>query len=450
MYKPGKLTHWIVLSMVVGVLAGQLCHMTAGDADAAKTIAGYFSIISDIFLRMVKMIIAPLVFATVVAGVSSMDHTRSIGRIALKTLSWFVAGSLISLAVGLLFVNVMQPGSSMNLPLPDAGESANLHRAGFDLREFVTTIFPKSIFDAMAGNEIVQILIFSLFFGVALGKVTGERGRILRQAVDGLLSVMLHVTNAVMWFAPLGVFAALAAVIAVRGLAVLGVYGKFLGAFYAALASLWAVLFIVGYIFLNRRMLDLIRLIREPIMIAFSTASSEAAFPAMTDQLRRFGIDKRLVGFVLPLGYSFNLDGSMVYQAFAAVFIAQAFHVQMTLGHQITMLLVLMISSKGMAAVPRGSLAVLAAIMPMFGLPEAGLVLVMGIDQFMDMGRTATNVLGNSIATAIVAKWEGALTPETKPFDEEMATVANEIGSEARLAVANSSTRRSEDHGLET
>jgi Na+/H+-dicarboxylate symporter len=253
-----------------------------------------------------------------------------------------------------------------------------------------------------------------------------------------------------MWFAPLGVFAALAAVIAVRGLAVLGVYGKFLGAFYAALASLWAVLFIVGYIFLNRRMLDLIRLIREPIMIAFSTASSEAAFPAMTDQLRRFGIDKRLVGFVLPLGYSFNLDGSMVYQAFAAVFIAQAFHVQMTLGHQITMLLVLMISSKGMAAVPRGSLAVLAAIMPMFGLPEAGLVLVMGIDQFMDMGRTATNVLGNSIATAIVAKWEGALTPETKPFDEEMATVANEIGSEARLAVANSSTRRSEDHGLET
>jgi Na+/H+-dicarboxylate symporter len=255
-------------------------------------------------------------------------------------------------------------------------------------------------------------LIFSLFFGMALRHVRGERGRILRQAVDGLLSAMLHVTKAVMGFAPLGVFAALAAVIAVQGLGVLAVYGKFLGSFYAALASLWAVLLMVGYVFLSRRMWDLVRLIREPVMIAFSTASSEAAYPAMTDRLRRFGIDERLVGFVLPLGYSFNLVGSMVYQAFAAVFIAQAFHVPMTLSQQITMLLVLMVSSKGMAAVPRGALAVLAAIMPMFGLPEAGLALVLGIDQFMDMGRTATNVLGNSIATSVIAKWEGALAPE--------------------------------------
>jgi Na+/H+-dicarboxylate symporter len=264
----------------------------------------------------------------------------------------------------------------------------------------------------MAGNQIVQILIFSLFFGVALGRVAGEPGRILKQAVDGLLSVMLHVTKAVMGFAPLGVFAALAAVVSLRGLAVLGAYAKFLGSFYAALASLWAILFLVGYVFLNRRMWELFRRIREPMMIAFSTASSEAAYPAMTDQLRRFGIDKRLVGFVLPLGYSFNLDGSMVYQAFAAIFIAQAFRVPMTLGQQIAMLLVLMVSGKGVAGVPRASLAVLAALMPMFGLPEAGLVLVLGVDQFMDMGRTATNVLGNSLATAIVAKWEGALTSE--------------------------------------
>jgi Na+/H+-dicarboxylate symporter len=398
--------------MLAGVLAGQLCHVFARNADAANAMAGYFSIISDVFLRLVKMIIAPLVFATVVSGVSNMDDTRSIGRIALKTLSWFVAASLISLLVGLLFVDVMQPGSGMNLPPPGAGESANVPTAAFDARTFVTNLFPRSLFEAMAGNQIVQILIFSLFFGVALGRVAGEPGRILKQAVDGLLSVMLHVTKAVMGFAPLGVFAALAAVVSLRGLAVLGAYAKFLGSFYAALASLWAILFLVGYVFLNRRMWELFRRIREPMMIAFSTASSEAAYPAMTDQLRRFGIDKRLVGFVLPLGYSFNLDGSMVYQAFAAIFIAQAFRVPMTLGQQIAMLLVLMVSGKGVAGVPRASLAVLAALMPMFGLPEAGLVLVLGVDQFMDMGRTATNVLGNSLATAIVAKWEGALTSE--------------------------------------
>ena len=392
------------------MLAGQLCHVFARDADVAKALAGYFSIISGIFLRMVKMIIAPLVFATVVSGVSNVDDTRSIGRIALKTLCWFVAGSFISLAVGLLFVNVLQPGSGLNLSLPGAGDGASLQTAAFDVRAFVTDLFPRSLFEAMAANQIVQILIFSLFFGIALGRATGEPGRILRQAVDGLLSVMLRVTKAVMGFAPLGVFASLAAVIAVRGLAVLGVYGKFLGSFYAALVSLWVALLMLGYVFLKRRTWDLLWLIREPMMLAFSTASSEAAYAATTDRLRRFGIDKRLVGFVLPLGYSFNLDGSMVYQAFAAVFITQAFHVPMTLGQQVTLLLVLMISSKGMAAVPRGSLAVLAAIMPMFGLPEAGLALVLGIDQFLDMGRTATNVLGNSIATAIVAKWEGALT----------------------------------------
>jgi Na+/H+-dicarboxylate symporter len=277
----------------------------------------------------------------------------------------------------------------------------------------------------MASNSIIQILIFSLFFGTALGKVNGDSGRFLRQAIDGLLDVMLRITNTVMSFAPLGIFAALVAALAVQGLAVLVTYGKFIGSFYVAMASLWAVLFLAGYVVLKRRMFGLIRLVREPMMIAFSTASSEAAYPTMIERLQRFGIKKHLVGFMLPLGYSFNLDGSMVYQSFAAVFIAQAFNVQMTLGHQIIMLLVLMISSKGMAAVPRGSLVVLAAISPTFGLPEAGVLLVMGIDQFLDMGRTATNVLGNSIATAVVAKWEDVLGPETTPFDEEVDLGAN-------------------------
>lgn len=407
--------------MVLGVVVGHVCHLTAADAEEAKTIASYFSIVADIFLRMIKMIIAPLVFATLVSGIANADDVKSIGRIGLRTLSWFIAASLISLSIGLLFVDVMHPGTSMNLPLPDAGSITNLKTSGLNLREFVTHIFPKSIFDAMASNEIMQILIFSLFFGVALGKVTSDSGRFVRQAVDGLMDVMLRITNTVMLFAPLGIFAALAAAITVQGLAVLVTYGKFIGSFYVALVSLWGVLFLAGYIVLKRRLFDLVRLVREPMMIAFSTASSEPAYPKMIERLQRFGIRKRLVGFVLPLGYAFNLDGSMVYQAFAAVFIAQAFNVQMTLGHQVTMLLVLMISSKGMAAVPRGSLVVVAALLPMFGLPEAGLLLVLGIDQFLDMGRAATNVLGNSIATAVVAKWEDELGPETASLEEGVA-----------------------------
>jgi Na+/H+-dicarboxylate symporter len=395
--------------MVLGVIVGCLCHLTASDADEAKTIAGYFSIGTEVFLRMIKMIIAPLVFATLVSGVASMDDTKSIGRVGLKALLWFVAASLVSLSIGLLSVNVMHPGANVDLPLPRTGAITNLQTTELNVKEFVTRIFPKSIFDAMASNEVVQILIFSLFFGVALRKVTGDSGRVVRQAVDGLLDVMLRITNIVMLFAPLGIFAALAAVITAQGIGVLLTYGKLIGSFYVTLALLWAALVFAGYVVLKRRIFGLIRLVREPMMIAFSTASSEAAYPKMIECLQRFGIKKGLVGFVLPLGYSFNLDGSMVYQAFAAVFIAQAFDVQMTLGHQLTMLLVIMISSKGVAGVPRGSLVVLAALLPMFGLPEAGLLLVMGVDQFLDMGRTATNVLGNSIATAVVAKWESQL-----------------------------------------
>ncbi|MDF3837658.1 dicarboxylate/amino acid:cation symporter [Cupriavidus basilensis] len=416
-----KLTRWIMLSMALGVIVGYACHHVAADAAEAKAIAGNFSIITEIFLRMIKMIIAPLVFATLVSGIAGMDDTKAIGRIGAKALTWFVVASLVSLSIGLLFVNLAQPGVNLNMVLPDAGASTNLKTGALNLKEFVTHIFPKSIFEAMATNEIMQILIFSLFFGVALGRATGGSGQFVKRSVDELMDVMLRITNTVMLFAPVGIFAALAAAVTVQGLDVLLTYGKFIGAFYLALLALWAVLFVAGYAVLKRRMFDLAKGIREPMMIAFSTASSEAAYPKMIERLQRFGVKKRLVGFVLPLGYSFNLDGSMVYQAFAAVFIAQAFNVHMSLGHQITMLLILMVSSKGMAAVPRGSLVVVAAILPMFGLPEAGLLLVMGIDQFLDMGRTATNVLGNSIATAVVAKWEGELGQEgdIEPFADE-------------------------------
>ena len=229
--------------------------------------------------------------------------------------------------------------------------------------------------------------------------------------IDELGHAMLKLTGYVMLFAPVGVFGAIAAAITTQGIGILATYGKFIGTFYASLAVLWVVLIAAGFFFLRGRVFTLISMLREPMMIAFTTASSEAAYPKLMERLERFGANERVTALVLPLGYSFNLDGSMIYQAFAAIFIAQAYGIEMSVGQQVTMLLVMMLSSKGVAGVPRASLVVVAAVLPTFGLPEAGLLLIMGIDQFLDMGRTATNVIGNGIATAVVAKWEGELGP---------------------------------------
>ena len=416
-----RLTTWILVAAVAGIAAGWAGNEFSADAAAAAALAGHFSILSDIFLRLIKMIIAPLVFATVVSGIAGMGDAKAVGRIGGKALLWFVSASLVSLLIGMLFANLLQPGHGLSLPLPDKDAATNLKTGGMGLREFITHVFPASFFQAMATNEILQILVFSCFFGFAIASVKGEPTGTVTAFVTELVPVMLKVTDFVMWVAPAGVFGAIASAITVQGIGVLGTYGKFSGSFYGALAVLWAVLVTAGFVALGPRVFRLMGMVKEPLMVAFSTASSEAAYPKLMEQLHRFGVNDRVTSFVLPLGYSFNLDGSMVYQAFAALFIAQAYGIEMSFGQQLTLLLVMMVSSKGVAGVPRASLVVVAAVLPNFGLPEAGLLLIMGIDQFLDMGRTATNVIGNSIATSVVAKWEGQLGPPLEGEAEEGA-----------------------------
>jgi Na+/H+-dicarboxylate symporter len=414
-----RFTYWILGGMVLGAVVGYILYVTIPDPKAAAQVAGYFSILTDLFLRLIKMIIAPLVFSMLVVGISHMGDTESIGRIGLKAMGWFVSASLVSLTLGLVMVNLLRPGDNLNLPLPDASVATNLKVSGLTLKEFVTHMVPRSIIEAMANNEILQIVVFSIFTGVAVTAL-GEKGKQLVAVADEVAHVMLKITNYVMLMAPLAVFAAVAATVTTQGLGILITYGKFMGEFYVCLLILWALLIAAGYVFFSPRILTLMRYIREPFLLAFSTASSEAAYPKTVEQLERFGVSNRIVSFVLPLGYSFNLDGTMMYTTFATIFIAQAYGIEMPLGTQIAMLFLLMVTSKGMAGIPRASLVVIAATLSTFNIPEAGVLLIMAIDQFLDMGRSATNVIGNSIATCVVAKWEGEWDPkgEHEPMED--------------------------------
>ncbi|MBJ6802573.1 dicarboxylate/amino acid:cation symporter [Geomonas propionica] len=419
--KKNKLTLYILVAMILGIVVGYFCNLNAPDAKAAKVIAGYFDIISSVFLRLIKMIIAPLVFGTIVSGIAGNGDSKAIGRIGIRAMGWFLCASVISLVLGMVFVNLFQPGVGTSLPAPTTGATTNLNVAALNFKDFVTNIFPTSFLDAMAKNSILQILIFSVFFGFAIASFKDDATKTVVAFVKELVNIMLKVTDYVMQFAPVGVFAAMASCITVQGLGVLTTYGKFIGSFYIGLVVLWAVLIGAGYIFLRSSTWTLLKLIREPMLIAFSTASSEAAYPQTLESLERFGVKEKVSGFVLPLGYSFNLDGSMMYQAFAIIFIAQVYNIELSISKQIALLLVMMLTSKGMAGVARASLVVVAATLPMFNLPEAGLLLIMGIDQFLDMGRTATNVIGNSIATAVVSKWEGDLGAEPEAAEEDDA-----------------------------
>lgn len=438
MKKKISLTQYIILGMVLGIIVGYICHELLDDK-TEDIVAGYISIATDVFLRLIKMIISLLVFSTLTVGIAQIGDSKTVGRIGVKAMGWFIIASLVSLTVGLILSNWMQLGSYLSIPVPEIGTATNLKTGAFTLKDFITHLVPKSPAEAFADNEILQVVVFSIFFGTALAAL-GETGKKLTEVIDQLAQVMLRITSNIMLMAPVAVFAAMASIITTEGHHVLITFAKFMGGFYFALFVLWVLLIGAGFVFLGPRVFKLVGLIRQPFLLAFSTASSEAAYPKILTALDRFGVKRQVSSFVLPMGYSFNLDGSMMYCTFAVLFIAQAYGIDLSIGTQITMLLLLMLTSKGMAGVPRASLVVIAATLTQFDIPEAGMLLILGVDHFLDMGRSATNAVGNSIAAAVVAKWEGGLLSEQEAkaaFEERsLHLVGADEGKEAIAKIA--------------
>jgi Na+/H+-dicarboxylate symporter len=401
------LTGQILIAMLVGALLGIAIHTNCTD-EIAQSFSSKIKMLATVFIRLVQMIISPLVFTTLVVGIAKLGDIKAVGRIGGKALGWFFTASFISLLLGMFFVNILQPGVGLNLSNVDltAASEVTAKTTTLSFENFIEHIVPKSIFEAMATNEILQIVIFSIFFGLAAAAI-GESVKPVVSALDKTSHIVLKMVNYVMKFAPIGVFGAIAGVFAVRDFQELAItYFKYFGSFLIGISSLWAVLILVGYIFLKSRMSTLLKRISSPLIVAFGTTSSEAVFPKLTEELERFGVKDKIVSFMLPLGYSFNLDGSMMYMTFASIFIAQAYGIDLDLGTQFTMLLVLMLTSKGIAGVPRASLVVVAATCGMFDIPVEGIALILPIDHFCDMFRTATNVLGNALATSVVGQWE--------------------------------------------
>jgi Na+/H+-dicarboxylate symporter len=409
MKKSNKLTLYIIIAMIAGAILGYIIHEQAKPA-TIEAFSKNVKLLTTIFLRLIQMIIAPLVFTTLVVGIAKLGDLKTVGRVGGKAMLWFITASLVSLLIGLILVNIFEPGKGITLSNADTSGAKELigKTSSFSVAGFIEHVFPKSIFEAMATNEILQIVIFSIFFGVAAAAM-GEKAKGLVKAFDAASHIILKMVGYVMNFAPLGVFGALAAVIATKGLSIFVFYLKYFLYFLIGIGVLWVVLIGVGFIILRKRMPSLLKIISNPLIIAFSTTSSEAVFPKLTEELERFGCKDKIVSFILPLGYSFNLDGSMMYMTFASMAIAQANGIPLDIGTQLTMLLVLMLTSKGIAGVPRASLVVVAATCTMFNIPAIGIALILPIDHFCDMFRTATNVLGNSLATAVVSKWEGEL-----------------------------------------
>nr|WP_294935992.1 dicarboxylate/amino acid:cation symporter [uncultured Flavobacterium sp.] len=400
-----KLFIAIIVALILGVLLGAIVHYQF--ADSKEIFSKNIKLLGTIFIRMVQMIIAPLVFTTLVVGIAKMGDMKMVGRVGAKAMGWFITASLVSLLLGMVLVNTLAPGKGTNIKMDDSASASELleKTQSFSLEEFVKHVVPKSIFEAFATNEILQIVIFSILFGIALSTL-GKEGKSVIKLFDKISHVVLKMVTYIMWLAPLGVFGAVAAAVANYGFEIFSLYANYLLAFAIGIIILWILLLTVGYLILGNRLWTLLKRIKSPLLIAFSTTSSEAVFPKMVEELERFGCQPRIVSFTLPLGYSFNLDGSMMYMTFASIFIAQVYGIDMPLDKQLTMLLVLMLTSKGVAGVPRASLIVVVATCAMFGIPPEGIALILPIDHFCDMARSMTNVLGNALATSAVDKWE--------------------------------------------
>lgn len=402
-----NLTVQIFIAVFLGAILGIFIFKNYDEA-FRQSFSEKIKLLATIFIRLVQMIISPLVFTTLVVGIAKLGDIKSVGRIGGKALGWFFTASFISLLIGMLWVNILKPGENITLPKIDTAKASEIVQKteGFSAQNFVEHIIPKSIVEAMATNEILQIVIFSIFFGLAAAAI-GNDAKPVVNALDKTSHIILKMVNYVMKFAPFGVFGAIASVLAIIDwYDLFKTYIYFFGSFLIGIATLWFFLLSVGYIFLQSRMSVLLKRIVSPLAIAFGTTSSEAVFPKLTEELERFGVKDKIVSFMLPLGYSFNLDGSMMYMTFASIFIAQAYDIPLDLGTQLTMLLVLMLTSKGIAGVPRASLVVVAATCGMFDIPAVGIALILPIDHFCDMFRSATNVLGNALATSVVGKWE--------------------------------------------
>jgi proton glutamate symport protein len=421
---PG-LTTQIFIGLLLGIAAGYLWPSTDINGVHTPGYAEQIKPLADIFLRMIKMILAPLLFSTLVVGIAGTGDMKTMGRIGLKAIVYFEIATTIALFLGLALVNIFQPGAGMSMPVAaDAKAAAALVQNQQHAWDILLHMFPTSVIDSMARGDILQVVIFSIFFGIAIAAI-GAKGQPVLDVLESTAQAMFKFTGYVMAFAPIGVFAAIAATVGSKGLGILLTLGKLVGLMYLGLV-IFALIVLGTVSYLIRVPFPaFVKAIREPMLIAFTTASSEAALPKALDIMERFGVPKNIVGFVLPTGYSFNLDGSTLYLSLCSVFVAQMAGVPMTLGQQLMMMLTLMLTSKGVAGVPRASLVVLFATLSQFGLPLEGAAILLAIDQVMDMGRTAINVMGNCIATAVVARWEGVFD------DERMRAFVDGVESKA-------------------
>ncbi len=411
------LTQQIFIGLALGIVFGAF--VSRYHPDWAPNIRPF----AQIFIRMIRMIIAPLIFATLVAGIAGAGHAKAVGRIGLRSIIYFEVITTIALLVGLVAVNWFQPGAGVVLPTASAADLAAAKPQTWD--QIFLHLVPESVIKAMADGELLQLVVFSVIFALALGMI-GERGRPMIAFCESLAETMFKFTNIVMKYAPIGVGAAIAYTVGRGGLGVLWSLAALLATLYGALVAFLLLVLLPVMLIFKVPVVKFVKAAREPAIIAFTTTSSEAALPRAMETMERLGCPRKIVSFVLPLGYTFNLDGSTLYLSMASIFIAQAAGVHLSVGQQVTMMLTLMLTSKGVAGVPRAAIVILAGTIAQFGLPIEGVALVLGVDHLMDMGRTSVNVIGNCLATVVVSKWEGEFR-EASDVTLELAAARDEL-----------------------